>query len=223
MAWQGNPDPSAIRSIDRTVEVARLETGAFAVRSTWTDEALMLAVTAGDDAAFAAIYERYVDLVYSAAVRVLGDSQLAEDTTQDVFVRLWRRPETFVAERGRFLSWLMSVARNRAVDELRARGRRRKRECTALAEPEEVHVNGTPRPDEDPARAAQLHEEQRAVRKALGNLPPDQKVALDLAYFGGLTQQEIAVTLHEPLGTVKTRIRLGMQKLRRALEGQIQD
>jgi RNA polymerase sigma-70 factor (ECF subfamily) len=221
MTWQGNPDPSAVRSIDRTVEVARREADGFAVRSTWTDEALMLAVTTGDDASFAVIYERYVDLVYSAAVRVLGDSQLAEDATQDVFVRLWRRPETFVAERGRFLSWLMSVARNRAVDELRARGRRRKREGIALVEPEEGQANGLPRPDEDPARAAQLHEEQRAVRRALGNLPPEQKVALELAYFGGLTQQEIAVTLHEPLGTVKTRIRLGMQKLRRALAEQL--
>ena len=221
MAWQGNPDPSAIRSIDRTVDLVRGDAATFAVRSAWTDEALMLAVVAGDDVAFAVIYERHVDLVYSAAVRVLGDSQLAEDATQDVFVRLWRRPETFVAERGRFLSWLMSVARNRAVDELRARGRRRKRECLALAEPEEANANGTPRPDEDPARAAQLHEEQGVVRRALGTLPPEQKVALELAYFGGLTQQEISVTLHEPLGTVKTRIRLGMQKLRRALEGQL--
>ncbi len=221
MAWQGNPDPSAIRNIDRTVDIVRVAADVFAARSTWTDEALMLAVVAGDDVAFAAIYERYVDLVYSAAVRVLADSQLAEDATQDVFVRLWRRPETFVAERGRFLSWLMSVARNRAVDELRARGRRRKRECMVLAEPEEANANGLSRPDEDPARAAQLHEEQRVVRGALGALPPEQKVALEFAYFGGLTQQEIAVVLHEPLGTVKTRIRLGMQKLRRALEGQL--
>lgn len=220
MAWQGNPEPSAMRSIDRTIDVGRVETDGFAVRSTWTDEALMLAVTARDDTAFAALYDRYVDLVYSAAVRVLGDAQLAEDATQDVFVRLWRRPETFVAERGRFLSWLMSVARNRAVDELRARGRRRKREGIALADTEEAHINDTPRTDEDPLRAAQLHEEQRAVRRALCELPAEQKLALELAYFGGLTQQEISVTLHEPLGTVKTRIRLGMQKLRRSLEEQ---
>lgn len=182
----------------------------------------MLAVTARDESAFAVIYERYVDLVYSAAVRVLGDAQLAEDATQDVFVRLWRRPETFVAERGRFLSWLMSVSRNRAVDELRARGRRRKREGLALAETEEGQVQDEPGREDDPARAAQLHEEQRAVRRALAELPAEQKLALELAYFGGLTQQEIAVTLHEPLGTVKTRIRLGMQKLRRLLQEQLQ-
>ncbi len=220
MAWQGNPEPSAVRSIDRTIDVGRIDADGFAIRSSWTDEALMLAVTARDETAFAALYERYVDLVYSAAVRVLGDVQLAEDATQDVFVRLWRRPETFVAERGRFLSWLMSVARNRAVDELRARGRRRKREGVVLAETDEGHIHDEPRTDEDPARAAQLHEEQRAVRAALCGLPPEQKLALELAYFGGLTQQEISVTLHEPLGTVKTRIRLGMQKLRRSLEEQ---
>ncbi len=220
MAWQGNPEPSVVRSIDRTIDVGRIDADGFAIRSSWTDEALMLAVTARDETAFAALYERYVDLVYSAAVRVLGDVQLAEDATQDVFVRLWRRPETFVAERGRFLSWLMSVARNRAVDELRARGRRRKREGVMLADSEDGHRHEEPRVDEDPARAAQLHEEQRAVRNALCGLPAEQKLALELAYFGGLTQQEIAVTLHEPLGTVKTRIRLGMQKLRRSLEEQ---
>jgi RNA polymerase sigma-70 factor (ECF subfamily) len=92
MAWQGNPEPSAVRSIDRTIEVGRVEAEDFAVRSTWTDEALMLAVTARDESAFAVLYERYVDLVYSAAVRVLRDAQLAEDAAQDVFVRLWRRP-----------------------------------------------------------------------------------------------------------------------------------
>src|SRR5687768_6547209 len=108
MSWQGNPEPTAVRSIDRTIDVGRIDADGFAIRSSWSDEALMLAVSARDETAFAAIYERYVDLVYSAAVRVLGDVQLAEDATQDVFVRLWRRPETFVAERGRFLSWLMS-------------------------------------------------------------------------------------------------------------------
>lgn len=220
MAWQGNPDPAAVRSIDRTIEVARFDADGFAVRSTWTDEALMLAVTSRDESAFAVLYQRYVDLVYSAAVRVLGDAQLAEDATQDVFVRLWRRPETFVAERGRFLSWLMSVARNRAVDELRARGRRRKREGVALVEPDEAHAATVCQAEDDPVRAAQLHEEQKAVRRALYDLPAEQKLALELAYFGGLTQQQIAVALHEPLGTVKTRIRLGMQKLRRALEEQ---
>ncbi|MFN0145062.1 MAG: sigma-70 family RNA polymerase sigma factor [Dehalococcoidia bacterium] len=182
----------------------------------------MAAIVSSDEAAFAVLYDRYVDLVYSASLRVLGDTQLAEDATQDIFVRLWRRPETFVAERGRFLSWLMSVVRNRAVDELRARGRRRRREGGGAGPAEEDAMAALPSAEgDDPITAAQLHEEQVMVRGALGHLPREQRLALELAYFGGLTHQEIAVTLHEPLGTVKTRIRLGMQKLRRALYDQV--
>ncbi|MGE5596121.1 MAG: sigma-70 family RNA polymerase sigma factor [Hyphomicrobiales bacterium] len=181
----------------------------------------MLAVTARDDLAFAVLYDRYSDLVYSASVRVLGDSQMAEDATQEIFVRLWRRPEAFMPERGRFLSWLMSVVRNRAVDELRARGRRRKREGDPGSEPQEAALSLTAADADDPVHEAQLHEEQILVRHALAELPAEQKLALELAYFGGLTQQEIALALHEPLGTVKTRIRLGMQKLRRALHDQV--
>jgi RNA polymerase sigma-70 factor (ECF subfamily) len=214
---QGNPESSGIRSIGRTGESARFGDGAFAARVSWTDEALMLAITARDEGAFAVLYDRYADLVYSACLRVLGDTQLAEDSAQDVFVRLWRRPEAFIAERGRFLSWLMSVARNRAVDELRARGRRRKREAIPSGPGDDPMPLIAAGPEDDPLRNAQLHEEQRLVRDALGGLPPEQRAVLELAYFGGLTQQEIAFRLHEPLGTVKTRIRLGMQKLRRAL------
>ena len=182
----------------------------------------MVAITISrDELAFAVLYDRYVDLVYSASIRVLADAQLAEDASQDVFVRLWRRPETFIAERGRFLSWLMSVTRNRAIDELRARTRRRRREGGSLGEPDEGATPLFSTECEDPPRSAELHEDQVIVRRALADLPIDQKRALQLAYFKGLTQQEIATVLNEPLGTVKTRIRLGMQKLRRALEQEV--
>lgn len=219
--WQSNPGGSGVRSIARTGDVARLAVGAVAARAERSDEALMVAVSAGDELAFAVLYDRYVDLVYSVALRVLADSQLAEDAAQDVFVRLWRRPETFIAERGRFLSWLMSVARNRAVDELRARGRRRRREATQPGALEDTLAPAVPDDGIDPLRSAQLREEQQLVRSALCGLPAEQRIALELAYFGGMTQQEIALRLHEPLGTVKTRIRLGMQKLRRALEHRV--
>lgn len=182
----------------------------------------MRAISAHDDVAFDTLYDRYADLVYVAALRVLGDPQLAEDATQDVFLRIWRHPDLFVATRGRFLSWVMSVTRNRAVDECRARRRRLRREGSSLEPPAEAHetvVESLFAADpEDPQSTAQLHEDQVRVRAALGSLPEDQRRVLELAYFGGLTQQEIAAGLHEPLGTVKTRIRLGMQKLRRALE-----
>lgn len=213
----GNPEASGARSINRAFD-GRLADGR-SERTDWPDEALMAAIAVRDDYAFAVLYDRYAELVYSTSLRVLADAQLAEDATQDVFVRIWRRPETFVAERGRFLTWLMSVARNRAVDELRARGRRSRRETGQIDTNEETGLPAALlREDEDPQEAAQLHEERRLVRAALSGLPGEQRLALELAYFGGLTQQEIATALHEPLGTVKTRIRLGMQKLRRALE-----
>lgn len=221
MTWHGNPDPSGVRSITRTGEIIRRSGETWEARLRWTDEALMLAVTGRDECAFAVLYDRYADLVYSASLRVLGDTQLAEDTTQDVFVRLWRRPESFIAERGRFMSWLMSVTRNRAVDELRSRGRRRRREVAAGGAVDDDRPLQVPANGDDPLGAAQLHEQQMLVRRALAELPPEQKVALELAYFGGLTQQEISALLHEPLGTVKTRIRLGMQKLRRSLEDRV--
>lgn len=177
----------------------------------------MTAVVAQDEIAFVALYDRYADLVYSASLRVLSDRHLAEDATQDVFVRLWQRPQAFVSARGRFVSWLMSVTRNRSVDELRAQSRRYRREAPGIDSVEDPPGVPADRYFDEPLRAAQMQEEQISVRNAMASLPAEQKIALELAYFGGLTQQEIALRLHEPLGTVKTRIRLGMQKLRAAL------
>ncbi len=218
--WQPSSDATAIARLEQPRHESVAREQAILVRREWADDTLMAAVVAHDDLAFAVIYQRYADLVYSASLRVLADAQLAEDATQDVFVRLWRRPETFVAQRGRFVSWLMSVARNRAVDELRARGRRRRREGTSLPEPSanESAVPVYATEQEDPQATAEHHEDRVEVRAALSLLPADQRIALELAYFGGLTQQEISLRLHEPLGTIKTRMRLGMQKLRRAIE-----
>ncbi len=171
-----------------------------------------------DRQAFEVIYDRYGDLVYSTALRVLRDPHLAEDISQEIFVRLWRKPDSYVAERGRFLTWLISVTRNRAVDEVRARGRRQRYET---ASPEEQERELPAGEAIDPALNAQLTEERRIVRAALAELPPEQRQAIELAFFGGLTQQEIADTLAQPLGTVKTRIRLGMQKLRARLAPEV--
>ena len=178
------------------------------------DEELMRRLFYRDGRAFEALFDRYGDLVYSTALRVLHDRQLAEDVTQEVFARVWRSPEAYVAERGRLLTWLVSVTRNRAVDELRSRGRRQRHET---ASPEEQQRELPAGQENDPLLTAELSEQAQAVRSALAEIPPEQREVIELAYFGGLTQQEIAVTLAQPLGTVKTRIRLGMQKLRAAL------
>ncbi|MFB3052728.1 MAG: sigma-70 family RNA polymerase sigma factor [Dehalococcoidia bacterium] len=178
------------------------------------DEELMQRLLHKDKRAFEAIFDRYGDLVYSTSLRVLRDAHLAQDVSQEIFVRLWRKPESYVAERGRFLTWLISVTRNRAVDEIRSRGRRLRHET---ASPEEQEREIPAGEGNDPALNAQLAEQARTVRAALALLPPEQRQVIELAYFGGLTQQEISDRLEQPLGTVKTRIRLGMQKLRAAL------
>jgi RNA polymerase sigma-70 factor (ECF subfamily) len=143
---------------------------------------------------------------------MLGDVQIAEDVTQDVFLRLWRRPDLFDAARGRFVTWLLSIARNRAIDEQRSRGRRFRHESPPSPATEEILAAAEA--DSDGVDTAVLSEERVIIQRALAKLPAEQKLVIQLAYFGGYTQQEIATGLHQPLGTVKTRIRLGMQKLR---------
>lgn len=178
------------------------------------DEELMQRLAYRDLVAFRALYDRYGNLVYSAALRVVRDAQIAEDMVQEIFLRIWRKPESYVAQRGRFVTWLTSVTRNRAVDEVRSRGRRFRHET---ASPEEQERELPSSEQDDPALTAELSDQRRLILAALKQIPPEQREIIELAYFGGLTQQEIAERLSQPLGTVKTRIRLGMQKLRAAL------
>ncbi len=178
------------------------------------DEELMQRLVCRDLRAFRALFDRYGNLVYSAALRVVRDAQIAEDMVQEIFLRIWRKPDSYVAQRGRFVTWLTSVTRNRAVDEIRSRGRRFRYE-TASPEEQEREL---PAPDtNDPALTAELADQRRLILAALAQIPQEQRQIIELAYFGGFTQQEIAQRLSQPLGTVKTRIRLGMQKLRVAL------
>lgn len=178
------------------------------------DQELMERLSYQDLTAFRTLYNRYSSLVYSASLRVLRDASLAEDMVQEIFLRIWRKPENYVAQRGKFATWLTSVTRNRAVDEIRSRNRRYRHE-TASPEEQEWDVPGDER--DDPALTAEMSDQRRTILRALSGLPAEQKKVIELAYFGGLTQQEISDRLDQPLGTVKTRIRLGMQKLRAAL------
>ncbi len=181
------------------------------------DDELMNRLGSRDLGAFEALYDRYGDLVYSVSLRVVGDQYVAQDVAQDVFLRVWRRPEQFDVTRGKFVTWLLSVTRNRSIDQRRSQSRRLRHEALPVADDEEeVLPSGDDR--DDPALATVLSEERSEVRNAMESLPAEQKLAIQLAYFGGLTQQEIATKLDQPLGTVKTRIRLGMQKMRATLE-----
>jgi RNA polymerase sigma-70 factor (ECF subfamily) len=179
------------------------------------DEELMERLSRRDAAALEVLYERYGNLVYSIARRILGDDHLAEDVSQEVFLRIWRQPEQYVAAKGRFVTWLLSITHNRAVDLLRTRGRRCRLEAT-LPDQQEREL----RDDNagDPALSAELSEQRRAVLAAMTALSPQQRQVIALAYCGGLTQREMAQRLGQPLGTVKTRVRGAMQTLRRALQ-----
>ncbi len=178
------------------------------------DEKLVLALEIRDEVALETLYDRHGDYVYSVCLRMVGDVQLAEDLSQEVFLRLWRRPDLYDVSRGRFLTWLLSVARNRAIDERRSRGRRFRFETPPSTGTEEVLEVVADTEERD---VAVVGEERVVVQRALATLPPEQRLAIELAYFGGYTQQEIAQGLRQPLGTVKTRIRLGLQKLRTVL------
>jgi RNA polymerase sigma-70 factor, ECF subfamily len=209
--------PLRIRAFPSSVDTRggkrRARSGALDYAAT-ADDRLVEALAGRDERALEALYNRYGDYVYSVCLRMVGDVQLAEDLSQEVFLRLWRRPDLYDMSRGRFLTWLLSVARNRAIDERRSRGRRFRFESPPSETSEEMLAAA---PTSEERDVAVVSEERVVVQKALATLPPEQRLAIQLAYFGGYTQQEIAQGLHQPLGTVKTRIRLGLQKLRLVL------
>ena len=153
----------------------------------------------------AQLYERYSPIVYSVALRVLGDTGRAEDILQDVFMQLWRRPDSFDASRGSLPAWLAVITRNRAIDSLRKR-----RPETDIAD-----VILSVQPD---LAGAEWSRALDKIRGALGNMPTPQRSALEMSYFEGLSHTEIAERTGEPLGTVKTRIRSGLLALRKVFE-----
>jgi RNA polymerase sigma-70 factor, ECF subfamily len=168
-----------------------------------------------DPTTFARMYDDHARGVHGAALRILGDPARAQDVTQDVFLRVWRNPGRFDARRGELGSYLRLMARSRALDlwrEGQAAGRARDRLEVAAGHDE-------PRIEERPSAVAEREEDREAVRHALRRLPASQREALVLAYWAGLTADEIARRSGVPLGTAKSRIRLGLEKLRGEVEG----
>jgi len=176
--------------------------------STLDDSVLIGLVARRDEAALSVLYDRYNRLVFSLALRVVGERALAEEIVLDSFWSVWRAADSFVADRGRFVAWLMSVARHRAIDELRRLNVRPEGNSVELDDALKM-----PHADQL-EEIVDLHQRRDLVRSVLAQLPGPQRQALEMAYFGGLTQQEIADKTATPLGTVKTRMRLGMLKLR---------
>jgi RNA polymerase sigma-70 factor (ECF subfamily) len=179
-----------------------------------SDAALLTQARAGDASAFATVYDRHAAAAYGLARRMLHDRAAAQDVVQDAFLGLWRT-DGYDPERGSVRTFLLGIVRNRAIDLLRKSGRRSVREHSddtlvlLLSAPERTDVEVDER------------ETQRILRGALAKLPERQQRALDLAFFGGLTHAEIALQLDEPIGTIKSRIRLGLEKLRADVDAAI--
>jgi RNA polymerase sigma-70 factor, ECF subfamily len=169
------------------------------------------AAAGGDSRALASLYDETCSLVYGIALRVLRNEADAEEVTSDVYSQVWRNASTFDSTRGSVNAWLTMLARSRSIDRLRVRARTRKEETLDT-------VANVAAAGETPETASWLGQQRTRVRAALQCLSPEQREAIELAYFSGLTQSELAERLQQPLGTIKTRIRLGMIKLRERLQ-----
>lgn len=172
--------------------------------------ALLPAVAEGNVSAFEQLYDRYSSTIYGLLLRILANADDAQEVLQETFVKAWTSAKMFHAARGTEVAWLISIARSRAIDRLRSRKIRGEREDEAGREITTLFSY-------ENTDAAVQSEERTAVRSALASLPEAQRVALELAYFEGLSQSEIAAKLDQPLGTIKTRMQLGMKKMRETL------
>jgi RNA polymerase sigma-70 factor, ECF subfamily len=175
------------------------------------DAALIARMRSGDEQALGLFFDRWQDVVRATALRIVGEPMEAEDVVEDVFWQVWRQADRFDVGRGGVATWLLTMTRSRALDRLRAI--RRSRESTPLDDLEH-HGDAAIDLNSDPQADVELGERSRRIRAALLTLPDEQRESLELAYFEGLSQSEIAQRTSQPLGTVKTRMRLAMQKLR---------
>ncbi len=180
------------------------------------DRELIAKAAEGDERAIASLYDRYGGVLYAVAYRIVGQRADAEEVVIEAFSQAWREAPRFESARGSVAGWLTMLARSRALDLVRARARRERITAAAAADrPETSPAMGDWRAD--PATSYDHSERRRQVQDALQVLSAPQRQAIELAFFEGLSQSEIAARLQEPLGTIKTRVRLGMQKLRESL------
>jgi RNA polymerase sigma-70 factor, ECF subfamily len=181
------------------------------------DSALVAQAASGDERALGELYDRYGGMSYSLTCSIVGEHADAEEVVADAFAQVWRTAAGFDPARGSVTAWLATIVRTRALDLVRSRKRRARvlEEAAVVTDEGETLVLAPTL--ESPDRGAELTETSAIVRRSLAELPPPQRRVIELAYFGGLSQSEIAAQLSEPLGTVKTRMRAGMEKLRQAL------
>jgi RNA polymerase sigma-70 factor (ECF subfamily) len=179
------------------------------------DVARMKRIAGGDASALGDVYDRHARAVYSLALRIVGEEAEAEEVIQEVFAQAWRQSDRYDESRGSVAAWLLTMTRTRAIDRVRARRARPDRDGAAS----DYVLHNVQAPGVDPADALAAAEDAGRLRTALSELAPAQRIAIEMAYYEGLSQTEIAERLATPLGTVKTRIRSGLLKLRDALAG----
>jgi RNA polymerase sigma-70 factor, ECF subfamily len=181
------------------------------------DDQLVQRMSEGDVDALNVLYDRYARAVFSFAVRIVRDGRIAEEVLQEAFMRSWQQSGRFELNRGNYASWLLSITHNLAIDEVRKSQRRPQRaDMVDISDVLRSEVDTTVNIEE----AAEASELRGVIRAAMDHLPEPQRRVIELAYFEGLSQREIAAFLNEPLGTIKTRMRLGMQKLKDVLAEQ---
>ncbi|MEO6052662.1 MAG: sigma-70 family RNA polymerase sigma factor [Chthoniobacterales bacterium] len=171
---------------------------------------LIRKVAEGDRHSFEALYDQFSGLVFSTASRILSDQTDAEDVTQDVFVQIWDKAGLYSASRGTPVTWIITLTKNKSIDRLRSVQRKFRLKEEVQKENAIIDV----RTDRKPENEVQLHENSQIIKNAVAELLPDQRTVIELAYFSGLTQSQIAEELNEPVGTVKARIRRAMGKLK---------
>ncbi len=181
-----------------------------------TDEMLLTRIATGEQGALSELYDRYQGLMYGMASRITGDPALAQDVVQDAFIGIWRNAARYSSSRASARTWVLSITHHRAVDVIR-----RRRPSSELPDTDAPAPSSLITPDVWPEVSGRLDAD--AVRGALGSLPSAQREAIELAYFSGLTQQEIAARTATPLGTVKSRVRLGLIQLRGLLGDAVAD
>ena len=181
-----------------------------------TDHDLMRAVSEGDAVSFASLYDRYSPAVLALCIRILRSRADAEELLSDVFQEVWNRPERYDPARGNVLTYLITLARSRAIDRLRSRKRRDER-FTSVDDGERVADEPADPGGETPLESAVLAEQRGRIRQALSDLSPDQREAIELSFYSGLSHSEISRELGQPLGTIKSRIRNGLIQLQDSL------
>ena len=187
----------------------------IADKQIFTDAQLLALIARGENWALSEIHARYARLVFSIALKILNDQASAAEIVQQVFTEVWRHARDYRVERGKFSAWVSTITRHQCIDELRRRRGRPIKDSGYWESLDRLAGN------DDPARDMQDPFEQARTCEALQQIPTPQRIVIELAFWGGMTHREIALHSHSPLGTVKTRMRLGMQRLKSLLQESI--